>query len=76
MQYVRTAAVHFYGSINRVGFFGANVVSSQPSPTQTTTGSTANSDATTATFTGGTGSTTYTVGDVVKILKEYGLLES
>ena len=76
MQYVRTGAVDFYGPINRVGFFGQPVVSSRPAPTQTVSGSVAGSDATTARFTGGIGLVQYTVGDIVKILKEYGLLES
>jgi|EP01043_Picozoa_sp_COSAG02_P005603 hypothetical protein len=76
MQYVRPDEVIIDGTITKVGFFGTSGVSTPPSPTQVTSGSVANSDATTATFTGGTGSAAYTVGDVVKILKSYGLLES
>ena len=64
------------GTITKVGFFGISGIQNPPSPTQVTSGSIANSDATTATFTGGTGSATYTVGDIVKILKAYGLLEN
>lgn len=60
----------------KVGFFGATPVV-QPSTTGTTTGFTAgtgtavNDD---STFTGNTGSTAYTVGDIVNALKTLGLL--
>ena len=70
------ASVGFDGTINRVGFFGISGVATRPSSSGVTTGSLPNTDATDATFTGGVGSTAYTVGDIVKILKAYGLLES
>lgn len=57
-----------------LAFFGSSGAS-RPTPSQLTTGSTANADATDATFTGDDGSTAYTVGDLVKIFKGYGLLK-
>lgn len=61
-----------------VGFFGATPVVQQAT-TGTSTGFTAGSGTTatsTSTFTGNSGSTAYTVGDVVLALKKYGLLAS
>lgn len=61
-----------------LGFWGATPIA-QPSSTGTTTGFTAgtgtgvNSD---STFTGGTGTKAYTIGDIVKHLKAMGLLAS
>lgn len=58
------------------GFFGATPVA-QPDTTGTTTGFTAGSGTAVlddSTFTGDTGSTAYTIGDVVKALKDLGLL--
>lgn len=76
VQNVQPAEVVFDGTITQVGFFGTSGVSTRPSPVQETVGSLLNSDATDATYTGGTGSAAYTVGDIVKILKSYGLLEN
>ena len=62
------------GALN--GFFGATPVA-QPSTTGTTTGFTSGSGTAVlddSTFTGDTGSTAYTIGDVVKALKDLGLL--
>lgn len=59
-----------------LGFFGATPVA-QPDTTGTTTGFTAGSGTAVlddSTFTGDTGSTAYTIGDVVKALKDLGLL--
>jgi hypothetical protein len=63
-------------SADKVGFFGQDPVA-QPSSAGETTGFTAgagtgaNDD---STFTGNVGSTAYTVGDIVKHLKNLGLL--
>jgi len=75
-QNVQPAEVVFDGTITKVGFFGVSGVTSRPSPVGETVGSSLNTDATDATFTGGTGPAAYTVGDIVKILKSYGLLEN
>jgi len=59
-----------------LGFFGSTPVA-QPDTTGTTTGFTAGSGTAVlddSTFTGDTGSTAYTIGDVVKALKDLGLL--
>lgn len=61
-----------------IAFFGAAPVA-QPSTTGTTTGFTAGAGTAAksdSTFTGNTGSTAYTVGDIVKALKDLGLLTS
>ena len=60
----------------KIGFFNATPVVQQ-NTTGTTTGFTAGSGTATkddSTFTGGVGSTAYTVGDIVKALKTLGLL--
>ena len=46
----------------------------QPSTTGTTTGYTANASVDTATFTGGTGSAAYTIGDIVLALKQLNII--
>ena len=74
MQYVRPDEVIIDGTITKVGFYGTDGVATRPSPTLETTGS-SGADAQSATFTGNLGTTEYTVGDIVKILKTYGLLE-
>jgi hypothetical protein len=58
------------------GFFGATPVV-QPATTGTTTGFTAGSGTAVlddSTFTGDTGTAAYTIGDIVKALKDLGLL--
>jgi hypothetical protein len=60
----------------KIGFFNATPVVQQ-NTTGTTTGTTGGSGTalhTNATITGGVGSTAYTVGDIVKALKQLGLL--
>lgn len=60
----------------KIGFFAATPVV-QPATTGTSTGFTAGGGTTatsTSTFTGNTGSSAYTVGDIVKALKNLGLL--
>jgi hypothetical protein len=60
----------------KLGFWNATPVV-QPSTTGTTTGFTANSGTTVrddSTFTGNTGSKAYTIGDIVKALKDAGLM--
>ena len=62
-----------------VGFFGETPVSQQPEADGTTIGFTANSGTAlnfSTTFTGGLGSEAYTIGDVVRCLKELGLLKT
>jgi hypothetical protein len=59
-----------------VGFYGATAVV-QPATTGTTTGFTAGSGTAVlddSTFTGDTGTAAYTIGDIVKALKDLGLL--
>jgi hypothetical protein len=59
-----------------VGFFGAPAVA-QPATTGTVTGFTAGSGTAAkddSTYTGDTGTAAYTVGDIVKALKDLGLL--
>lgn len=59
-----------------VGFYGVTEVV-QPATTGTTTGFTAGSGTAAradSTFTGNTGTAAYTVGDIVKALKDLGLL--
>ena len=59
-----------------VGFYGVTKVV-QPATTGTVTGFTAGSGTAAkddSTYTGNTGSTAYTVGDIVKALKDLGLL--
>lgn len=61
---------------NKYGFYGTTPVV-QPSTTGTTTGFTAGSGTTVvsgSTFTGNTGSSAYTIGDVVLALKQLGIL--
>lgn len=64
------------GSATEIGFYGVTPVV-KPATTGTTTGFTAgggtgvNDD---STFTGNTGATAYTIGDIVKALKDLGLL--
>jgi hypothetical protein len=60
----------------KIGFFNATPVV-QPSTTGTTTGFTAGAGTAVlddSTFTGGSGSKAYTVGDIVKALKALGIL--
>jgi hypothetical protein len=60
----------------RLGFYNSTPVV-QPNTTGTTTGFTAGAGSavdSAATFTGNTGSTAYTIGDIVKALKTLGLL--
>ena len=64
------------GQANTLGFFNVTAVAQQAGTGNTTTvaaGSTT-SVFTNTTFSGGVGSTGYTVGDIVKALKNYGLL--
>jgi hypothetical protein len=61
-----------------IGFYGATKVA-QPSSTGQTAGFTAGAGTAVlddSTFTGGTGSTAYTLGDIVKHLKALGLIAS
>ncbi len=65
-------------STDKVGFFGATPVAQQ-STTGTTTGFTAGGGTTatsSSTLTGGTGTSAYTVGDIVLALKNLGVLAS
>jgi hypothetical protein len=66
------------GTAAKIGFFGAtNVV--KYATTGTTAGFTAGASTAVlndSTFTGNTGATAYTVGDLVRCLKQYGLLTS
>lgn len=60
----------------QVGFFSATPVA-QPATTGTTTGFTAGAGTAArvdSTYTGNTGTAAYTVGDIVKALKDLGLL--
>ena len=73
-----TGAVTVTGTVTgtTVGFFSATPVT-QPNTTGTVTGFTAGAGTAVkddSTFTGNTGSTAYTIGDVVKALKDLGLL--
>ena len=63
------------GSVPLLGFFGATPVV-RPATTGTATGFTAGGTAVgdSSTFTGGTGSTAYRISDIVKALKNLGLL--
>jgi len=66
------------GATQKLGFFGATPVA-QPSSTGQTSGFTAGSGNAVnddSTFTGGVGSTAYTIGDIVKHLKTLGLIAS
>ena len=66
------------GSVALVGLFGATPVV-QPATTGTTTGYTPGTGTAVTidgTFTGGSGSTAYTVADIVLALKQLGLLKS
>jgi hypothetical protein len=68
----------FYAGPGRVAFFGAAAVAQQ-NAAGTTAGFTAGAGTAVvsgSTFTGNTGATAYTVGDVVRALKKYGLLAS
>lgn len=61
-----------------VSFFGATAVS-QPTAAAVTAGFTAGAGTAVkddSTFTGNTGSTAYTIGDIVKALKTLGLIKS
>jgi hypothetical protein len=65
-------------SATQLGFFGVSLVGQQ-STTGTVTGFTAGAGTAvnqTSTFTGGTGSKAYTIGDIVLALKNLGLLQS
>lgn len=71
-------AVNVGRSGQTIGFFGATATS-RYNTTGTTTGFTAGAGAAVlvdSTFTGNTGATAYTIGDVVRALKQYGLLTS
>jgi hypothetical protein len=62
-----------------IGVWGATVPSAQPATTGTVTGYTAGSSTAVTidgTFTGHTGTSAYTIGDVVLALKQQGLLAS
>lgn len=62
----------------KLGFYNATPII-QPSTTGTTTGFTAGSGTAVqsgSTFTGGTGSKAYTIGDIVKALKSLGIMET
>lgn len=68
----------FEAVASAIGFYGVTPVSRQ-STTGTTAGFTAGAGSAVladSTFTGNTGSTAYTIGDVVKALKNYGLLSA
>lgn len=63
----------------KIGFYGLATPVAQHSTTGTTTGFTAGSGTAAkddSTFTGNTGSTAYTIGDIVKALKTCGLIAS
>jgi len=69
-----TTTMTLSGSL--AGFYGVTPVA-QPSTTGTTTGFTAGAGTAVlsdSTFTGNTGSAAYTIGDIVKALKDLGLL--
>jgi hypothetical protein len=71
-----TSTVFLVNNSNQMSFFNATAVGQQ-NTTGTTTGFTAGTGTTVvsgSTFTGATGTTAYTIGDVVKALKAYGLL--
>lgn len=71
-----TGALKLGSATATVGFFGATAVA-QPSSVGQTAGFTAGAGTTAkddSTYTGGTGSKAYTVGDIVKHLKALGLL--
>ena len=73
---VADSAVIGDAATSEVGFYGATAVV-QPATTGTVTGFTAGSGTAAkddSTFTGNTGSAAYTVGDIVKALKDLGLL--
>jgi hypothetical protein len=64
------------GTAGALGFFATAAVA-QYATTGTTAGFTAGAGSTVdsaATFTGNTGATAYTIGDVIRALKQYGLL--
>lgn len=64
--------------MNKVGFNGTVPIAA-PTPTGVTAGFTAGTGTTVvsgSTFTGNTGSTAYTIGDVVNVLKQYGMLKA
>lgn len=68
--------INIGASTSTIGHFGATAVGQQ-STTGTSTGFTAGGGTTatsTSTYTGGTGASAYTVGDIVLALKHYGLL--
>lgn len=66
------------GSSNKIGFYGATAVAKQTQSGNTATGSAGSTTNvfTNTTFTGGVGATAYTIGDIVKILKNLGLITS
>ena len=65
-------------STGKLGFFGTTPVA-RPTPAgevSVTTAGSSNAVYRNTSFTGGTGSTAYTVGDLVAILKAHGLIKS
>ena len=67
------------GPFDDVGFYGATPIA-QPNTTGTTTGYTANTSANNvfneSTFTGNVGSKAYTISDIVRALKQLGIIAS